>query len=67
MPSFSKGTYNTVIVLGIDGFDPKVIDFLIKEGKLNNFKKLQETGSYKRLQTIMPAVSPVVWTQSQQG
>lgn len=54
--------YNKVIVLGIDGFDPKIMEFLMNEGKLENFKKLKEAGIYKRLETITPSISPVVWT-----
>lgn len=62
MPDSNPKKYNKVIVLGIDGFDPKIMEFLMNEGKLDNFKKLQENGSYAKLQTIMPPISPVVWT-----
>lgn len=62
MPDSNPKKYNKVIVLGIDGFDPKIMEFLMNGGKLDNFKKLQENGSYAKLQTIMPPISPVVWT-----
>ena len=51
-----------VIILGMDGLDPAVMDLLMSEGLLPHFSKLKETGSYARLATTNPAVSPVAWT-----
>ena len=33
-----------VIVLGIDGVDPDVVELLVSEGQLPNFAKLREAG-----------------------
>ena len=51
-----------VFILGIDGMDPNLLDKFLEEGAMPNFKKLIEEGDYKRLQTTMPALSPVAWS-----
>ena len=44
-----------LLFIGIDGADPKIVDKLMDEGKLPNFKKLAEQGSYERLDVVLPA------------
>jgi predicted AlkP superfamily phosphohydrolase/phosphomutase len=51
-----------VIILGIDGFDPKILEAMMGAGKLPHFSRLAATGGYSPLETIMPPQSPVVWT-----
>ena len=51
-----------VIVLGLDGMDPDVIDLLISQGKLPNFSRLKDEGTYARLYSPPPLMSPVIWT-----
>ena len=51
-----------VIVLGLDGMDPKIIQALMDEGRAPNFKRLAEMGAFKPLGTTMPALSPVAWS-----
>ena len=58
---------NKVIVLGIDGLDPKIMEKLMDGGELPNFSKLKETGSYRRLATANPSQSPVVWSSIATG
>ncbi len=50
-----------VLVLGLDGMDPRAIDLLMSEGKLPNFAKLRKDGAYGRLISSKPLLSPVVW------
>lgn len=50
------------LLIGIDGADPRVLEKLMDEGKLPNFSKLREMGTFKQLQTSMPPHSPVAWT-----
>jgi predicted AlkP superfamily phosphohydrolase/phosphomutase len=50
-----------IIVLGVDAMDPAITERLLAEGKLPNFARLKETGSYSRLTTTNPAESPVAW------
>jgi predicted AlkP superfamily phosphohydrolase/phosphomutase len=51
-----------VIVLGLDGLDPHLVQVMIDSGRAPNFKKLAELGSFMRLGTTMPALSPVAWS-----
>ncbi len=50
------------IVLGLDGLDPGMVRAMIDSGRLPNFAKLAKMGSFTRLQTTMPALSPVAWS-----
>ena len=50
-----------VIVLGIDGMDPRLCERLIDEGKLPALAKMRRHGGYRRLGTSIPPQSPVAW------
>ena len=41
----SKGLNDKLLLLGIDGMDPRFTKRLVDEGKLPNVKKLMEMGS----------------------
>jgi len=56
-----------LIVVGLDGQDPKITDRLMAEGKLPNFQKLAESGCYHPLETTYPSVSPVAWSSFSTG
>ncbi|MDA7633200.1 alkaline phosphatase family protein [bacterium] len=43
-----------VVVLGVDGMDPKLLRTFIDQGRLPNFKALIEEGDFRPLQTTMP-------------
>ena len=58
----ASGSARRVIVLGLDGLDPKIIQALMDEGRAPNFRKLAERGSFHPLGTTMPALSPVAWS-----
>jgi predicted AlkP superfamily phosphohydrolase/phosphomutase len=51
-----------LIFLGLDGLDPGLTERFMAEGKLPNLKRLAEHGSYRRLRTTFPALSPVAWS-----
>ena len=51
-----------VIFLGLDGLDPRLTERLMAEGKLPNLAGLAAAGSYARLRTTFPALSPVAWS-----
>jgi predicted AlkP superfamily phosphohydrolase/phosphomutase len=55
------------IVIGFDGQDPALTDQFLKEGLLPNFAKLAAQGTYRRLQTTYPALSPVAWSSFSTG
>jgi predicted AlkP superfamily phosphohydrolase/phosphomutase len=56
-----------VIIVGLDGQDPKLTERFMKEGKLPNFSKLAEMGCYKRLRTTFPSLSPTAWSSFATG
>jgi len=58
----APGHSGRVLVLGIDGLEPRVIDLLLAEGKLPAFAKLRREGAYGRLQSMKPLLSPIIWT-----
>jgi predicted AlkP superfamily phosphohydrolase/phosphomutase len=59
---FRKAHIKKLIFLGLDGFDPGLAERFMAEGKLPNLKRLAEQGSYRRLRTTFPALSPVAWS-----
>jgi predicted AlkP superfamily phosphohydrolase/phosphomutase len=56
-----------VVILGFDGQDPKLTETYMKEGKLPNFAKLAAQGSYERLRTTFPSLSPTAWSSFATG
>ena len=59
--------YKKMILLGMDGLDPKILTPLIQKGLMPNFSKLAETGTYTNLATSAPAQSPVAWASIATG
>ncbi|HVR29010.1 MAG TPA: alkaline phosphatase family protein [Thermoanaerobaculia bacterium] len=55
-------TRHRVLVLGLDGLDPRVVDLLISEGRLPHFARMRSEGGYGRLRSQRPLLSPVIWT-----
>jgi len=51
-----------VLVLGMDGLDPQIVERLMQQGKLPNFSVLKERGDFRRLATSVPPLSPVAWS-----
>src|SRR5215510_169288 len=51
-----------VIVIGLDGFEPKIVDALLEAGELPNLARLRALGGYSRVQTTYPAQTPVAWS-----
>jgi predicted AlkP superfamily phosphohydrolase/phosphomutase len=51
-----------VLVVGIDGLDPLLLQRFMDEDLLPNFSALVERGHFKPLETSMPPLSPVAWS-----
>jgi predicted AlkP superfamily phosphohydrolase/phosphomutase len=58
---FRKAQIKRAIFLGLDGLDPRLTERYLAEGTLPNLAKLRAQGSYHRLRTTFPALSPVAW------
>src|ERR1051325_1093601 len=56
-----------VMVLGIDGMDPKLLQSFVDQGQMPNFKALMAEGDFRPLQTTMPPQSPVAWSTFMTG
>jgi predicted AlkP superfamily phosphohydrolase/phosphomutase len=52
----------SVVVLGIDGMDPWMLEKMITRDLMSNFQKLIKQGSYSPLGTSIPPQSPVAWS-----
>lgn len=50
-----------VVILGFDGVEPALVEAMIDKGELPNLAKLKAAGSYARLGTTVPPLSPVAW------
>ncbi|HZO10161.1 MAG TPA: alkaline phosphatase family protein, partial [Myxococcota bacterium] len=51
-----------VLLVGIDGVEWSVARPLIQEGRLPHLRALMERGSFGRLATMTPTLSPILWT-----
>jgi len=51
-----------VLLIGVDGADPAILDRLIRDNKLPTFARLQREGAFGRLRSREPLLSPVIWT-----
>jgi len=56
-----------IIIFGIDGATWDVINPLIEIGRLPNFKYIIQNGAYGPLETIIPTLSPIIWTSIATG
>jgi predicted AlkP superfamily phosphohydrolase/phosphomutase len=56
-----------VIVLGLDGLEPTIVEAMLARGELPHFAKLRAAGSYTRLRTTYPAQTPVAWSSFSTG
>ncbi len=54
--------YKKVLIIGIDGTDPKIMGELMDEGLLPNFVRLKDMGGYSTLGTTIPVESPTQWS-----
>jgi len=51
-----------ILVVGIDGATFDIIEPMVKDGKLEQFKRLMESGTYSKLSSQKPMLSPAIWT-----
>ena len=55
-------TQTRMILLGIDGMDPVMLQRFMDQGEMPNFSRLAAQGGYMRLDTSVPPQSPVAWS-----
>src|SRR5262245_33833959 len=61
-PRVAAATSPRLLVIGVDGFDPDLVESMIRRGQLSRLASLMRNGSYGRLATLTPTYSPPIWT-----
>jgi predicted AlkP superfamily phosphohydrolase/phosphomutase len=56
-----------VIVIGLDGLEPSIVETMLAQGDLPNLARLKAMGSYTRMKTTYPAQTPVAWSSFATG
>jgi predicted AlkP superfamily phosphohydrolase/phosphomutase len=62
-----RGDVDRIIVVGFDGLDPDLLERFISEGKLPNLAGLIQRGSFRRMRSTCPPISPVAWSSFSTG
>src|ERR1700677_3701918 len=57
----SRAAGKKVIVIGVDGMDPRLSESMMKEGLLPNLARIRAAGGFSALGTSIPPQSPVAW------
>lgn len=65
--AFKKSKIRQLVIIGLDGMEPSLVEKYMAEGKLPHFSKLKKQGAYRKLQTTIPAISPVAWSSFMTG
>ncbi|MBZ0113134.1 MAG: alkaline phosphatase family protein, partial [Thermoanaerobaculia bacterium] len=60
-------TPSKVLVLGFDGFDWDLTLPWIRAGKMPNLDRLMRAGSWGTMETLVPTLSPLIWTSIATG
>jgi len=50
-----------VLMIGMDGMDPRAMEMMMQEGKLPNFEKLKKSGHFGAIETTISPQSPISW------
>jgi predicted AlkP superfamily phosphohydrolase/phosphomutase len=56
-----------VIVIGLDGLEPKIVEAMLAAGELPNLQRLRFQGGFSRVATTAPAQTPVAWSSFATG
>jgi predicted AlkP superfamily phosphohydrolase/phosphomutase len=60
-PAAPRSIGKKVIVIGIDGMDPRLCEAMMDADQLPNLARLRAAGGFSRLGTSIPPQSPVAW------
>jgi predicted AlkP superfamily phosphohydrolase/phosphomutase len=56
-----------VVVVGLDGLEPTLTEQFLDQGLLPNLELLRQSGTFRRLGTTCPPLSPVAWSSFSTG
>jgi len=65
--AYGKAQIKRAVILGFDGMDPDLADRFMREGRLPNLARLRDQGTFRKLRTTYPAISPVAWSTFMTG
>jgi predicted AlkP superfamily phosphohydrolase/phosphomutase len=65
--AYKDSKISRLVILGLDGLEPTLAEKFMAEGKLPNLAGLRKEGTYARLKTTTPAISPVAWSSFMTG
>ena len=65
--AYGKAKFKRAVILGFDGMDPDLADRFMNEGRLPNLSKLRAHGTFSKLRTTFPPISPVAWSTFMTG
>jgi predicted AlkP superfamily phosphohydrolase/phosphomutase len=60
--AFAHAKIRRLVILGLDGMEPSLAERFMAEGRMPNLARLKARGSYRRLGTTTPPLSPVAWS-----
>ena len=63
----TAGRARRVLVIGLDGLEPSLVEPMLAAGELPHLARLRERGGYSRLATTFPAQTPVAWSSFATG
>jgi predicted AlkP superfamily phosphohydrolase/phosphomutase len=63
----ARARVRRLVILGLDGLDPGLVERWMAAGELPNLASLAQRGSYARLGTTYPSISPVAWSSFMTG
>jgi predicted AlkP superfamily phosphohydrolase/phosphomutase len=65
--AYRNARFKRVVIIGFDGMDPELAERFMAAGRLPNLARLRDTGTFCKLRTTVPAISPVAWSTFQTG
>ncbi len=65
--ALKRARVKRMVILGLDGLDPTLAERWMAEGHLPELEKLAKEGTFKRLRTTYPSISPVAWSSFMTG
>ena len=57
-----KSVGTKVLIIGLDGATPELLERWVEEDKLPNLKQIMQKGVYGKLRSVYPPISPAAWT-----
>ena len=63
----TPGTRPRVLVIGLDGLEPRIVGPMLAAGTLPNLARLRAAGGYAPVATTYPAQTPVAWSSFATG